>query len=149
MCGNYYIGPQSDHYDGKRFFNPWNKQAPSFWDVLYWKLTAKPKHWPNVVENTFHDHPPIKIEGSQLRMSFVGHSTVLIQTEGLNIITDPVWAERVSPFKNIGPTRVRNPGISLKNLPPIDLILISHNHYDHLDLPTLKKIVHLNVFCLN
>lgn len=141
MKNKYYDGPQSDHFDGQLFFNPWDRQTtPSFMKVLYWKLTAGRKHWPVEVENTFSDRPPDRVEGSQLRVCFVGHSTVLIQTEGLNILTDPVWAHRVSPFKNFGPTRVRTPGILLHNLPPIDLILISHNHYDHLDLETLKQI---------
>lgn len=70
----------------------------------------------------------------------VGHASLLIQTAGLNILTDPVWSERASPFAFAGPKRVNAPGIIFADLPPIDLVLISHNHYDHLDLATLKRL---------
>jgi L-ascorbate metabolism protein UlaG (beta-lactamase superfamily) len=70
----------------------------------------------------------------------VGHASMLIQVAGLNILTDPVWSERVSPFTFIGPKRVVGPGIRFEDLPPIDLVLVSHNHYDHLDLATLKRL---------
>ncbi|MBA2369387.1 MAG: MBL fold metallo-hydrolase [Candidatus Protochlamydia sp.] len=106
---------------------------------MYWKLTSKPKLWPNG-HKTSIDSPPARVEGSQLRISFVGHSTMLIQTQSLNIITDPIWSFRASPFKFFGPKRYSKPGIPFNKLPPIDLVLISHNHYDHLDVATLKKI---------
>src|SRR3546814_15568207 len=72
--------------------------------------------------------------------TWVGHSTVLVQTAGLNILTDPIWSERASPVSFIGPKRVREPGIRFEDLPKIDLVLVSHNHYDHMDLPTLKRL---------
>ncbi|MFT9417975.1 MBL fold metallo-hydrolase [Acetobacter sp.] len=75
-----------------------------------------------------------------LRITMVGHATVLIQAAGLNILTDPVWSERASPLRWAGPKRVNAPGIAFENLPPIDVLLISHNHYDHLDLATLKRL---------
>jgi len=65
---------------------------------------------------------------------------VLVQTQGLNILTDPIWSERASPFSFAGPKRVRQPGVRFEDLPKIDLVLISHNHYDHMDLPTLKRL---------
>lgn len=136
----YYQGPVSDHFDGKRFFNPWDRHAKSLYKVLYWKMTSKPKPWPIQKAKQFLDIPPKSVEGNQLRVTFVGHSTVLIQTQGLNFITDPIWSNRASPFKHFGPSRYSYPGISYENLPPIDFILISHNHYDHLDIPTIKKI---------
>lgn len=136
----YYSGPESDHFDGKRFFNPWNPQVPSFYKVMYWKITSKRKRWPKKIENSHSDTPPQRVEGNQLRISFVGHSTMLIQTQGLNIITDPIWSHRASPFKYFGPARYTAPGTPFERLPPIDLILVSHNHYDHLDIPTLQKI---------
>ncbi|HEY0722403.1 MAG TPA: MBL fold metallo-hydrolase, partial [Pyrinomonadaceae bacterium] len=74
------------------------------------------------------------------RVTFVNHATVLIQTGGLNILTDPIWSERASPFTWAGPKRHRAPGIRLEDLPPIDVVLISHNHYDHLDMQTLAKL---------
>src|SRR6058998_2736455 len=73
-------------------------------------------------------------------VTWIGHSTVLIQTAGLNILTDPIWSERASPFSFLGPRRVRAPGVRFEDLPKIDLVLVSHNHYDHLDLPTLKRL---------
>jgi L-ascorbate metabolism protein UlaG (beta-lactamase superfamily) len=73
-------------------------------------------------------------------ITFVNHVTFLIQTAGINILTDPVWSERASPFRWIGPKRVRSPGVAFEDLPTIDLVLVSHNHYDHLDMATLKQL---------
>ena len=140
FCKFYYQGAKSDHFDGKRFFNPWNPKLPSPVDILRWKLSSTPKPWPKPFVSGLSDIPPKKIEGSQLRISLVGHSTVLIQTEGLNILTDPIWSLRASPFKYFGPKRVHPPGIRFEDLPKIDLILISHNHYDHLDLHTIHQL---------
>lgn len=72
--------------------------------------------------------------------TWIGHATVLVQAGGVNILTDPIWSERASPFSWIGPKRVRAPGMRLADLPKIDLIVVSHNHYDHMDLPTLKTL---------
>ena len=135
----YYKGPSSDHFDGVQFYNPWNRRYHSFWSFLRWRFQAKPKSWPKKVAS-LKDTPPAHVPGSTLRVSFVGHSTVLIQTENMNILTDPIWSERASPFAWLGPKRVAAPGISFDQLPKIDLILVTHNHYDHLDLPTLKKL---------
>lgn len=136
----YYHGPKSDHFDGERFFNPWNPKTLKSSDAIRWKLTAKQKPWPGKMKKTKTDHPPSIVEGTTLRISFVGHSTMLIQTESLNILTDPIWSNRASPFKWLGPKRVNTPGILLENLPKIDVILVSHNHYDHMDLTTLEKL---------
>jgi L-ascorbate metabolism protein UlaG (beta-lactamase superfamily) len=76
-----------------------------------------------------------------LRVTFVNHATVLIQMDSLNILTDPVWSKRVSPVSWFGPTRHRPPGIRFEDLPPIDVVVISHNHYDHMDVPTLRRLV--------
>nr|WP_321467390.1 MBL fold metallo-hydrolase [uncultured Desulfobulbus sp.] len=108
--------------------------------VLQWRLTSKREPWPPYRDLPFTDHPPQRVEGEQLRVSFVGQVTVLIQTQGLNILTDPIWSDRAGPVSWIGPRRVHPPGIRFEDLPPIDLILVSHNHYDHLDLPTLERL---------
>ena len=84
--------------------------------------------------------PPRRVEGNALRVTLVNHSTVLLQQQGSNILTDPIWSERASPFSWAGPRRRRKPGVSWEDLPPIDAVLISHNHYDHLDLPTLRRL---------
>ncbi|NOR26754.1 MAG: hypothetical protein GQ542_20660 [Desulforhopalus sp.] len=139
-CANYYEGQKSDHFDGKRFYNPGKPLNKGFGSFLKWRLTADRQEWPGYTELAVYDHPPERVFGDQLRVSFVGHATVLIQTQGLNILTDPVWAERASPVQWAGPTRVHPPGIAFKDLPPIDVVLISHNHYDHLDLTTLERL---------
>jgi L-ascorbate metabolism protein UlaG (beta-lactamase superfamily) len=134
----YYVGPQSDHYDGDHFFNPWDPQVPETADFI--KLSGKSKKWNKKVSLTLIDIPPHHVTGHQLRISFVGHSTMLIQTESINILTDPIWSKRASPFKWFGPKRFSKPGIRFEDLPKIDVILISHNHYDHLDLITIQKL---------
>lgn len=137
---SYYVGAKSDHFDGVRFFNPWNPQKSSLWTALRWKMTSQRRPWPNEPQVERFDIPPARVEGNQLRVSFVGHATVLIQTLNLNILTDPVWSCRASPFKRLGPTRYRDPGIRFEELPVIDVVLISHNHYDHLDIATIKSL---------
>ena len=114
-----------------------------FLDSIKWRLTSKRKKWPKCVPNEYDDLPPMQVGGDEMRVSFVGHHSFLIQTNGINILTDPVWSLRASPFKFLGPSRVTEPGIKLENLPKIDLILISHNHYDHLDIETLKALYQL------
>lgn len=136
----YYNGPKSDHFDGKRFFNPWNPKLPKASELLRWKLMMRAKPWPKRVKKAQSDIPPSHVKGNHLRCSFVGHSTMLIQTQGLNILTDPIWSSRASPFDWFGPKRYYHPGISFDHLPKIDLILISHNHYDHLDIKTIFRI---------
>jgi L-ascorbate metabolism protein UlaG (beta-lactamase superfamily) len=121
--------------------NP-TKNPLGFFAFLKWKWTSKPPQWPQSVAVHAYDHPPATVEGSPVRISFVGHVTFLIQTQSLNILTDPVWSARTSPFSNIGPKRVTEPGIKFEDLPKIDLILISHNHYDHMDIDTLCKLWH-------
>jgi len=139
-CATYYDGQKSDHFDGKRFFNPGKPINKGLGSFLKWRFTAERQEWPEYTELLAYDHPPERVFGDQLRVSFVGHATVLIQTQGLNILTDPVWAERTSPVQWAGPSRVHPPGIAFEELPPIDLVLISHNHYDHLDLATLNRL---------
>src|SRR5207244_12587227 len=95
---------------------------------------------PEHPEATYGPPPPKRVSGGRLRITFINHSTTLIQMDGVNILTDPVWSERVSPVSFTGPRRRRPPGIRFEDLPPIDLVLISHNHYDHLDIATLRRL---------
>ncbi len=136
----YYQGPVSDHFDGTRFFNPGKPMDKGLLEVLKWQWTRKPEPWPAYQELPATDKPPQRVQGNLLRVSLVGHVTVLLQTQGLNILTDPVWSDRASPFTWAGPRRVHPPGIRFEDLPPVDLILISHNHYDHLDLATVERL---------
>jgi len=135
-----YDGPVSDHFDGERFFNPGTPANKGFFRVLKWYATRERQPWPAFSELPSTDKPPQRVEGNGLRIGFVGHVTLLIQTQGLNILTDPVWSDRASPFTWIGPRRVHPPGIRFDDLPPIDVVLISHNHYDHLDLATIERL---------
>jgi len=131
----------SDHYNGRHFHNL-ERNARDLGDVFTWLRTRKPSKWPGWEENPSFPLPAPRLS-TQLRdwkVTFINHATVLLQVGPYNIVTDPVWSERVSPFKNLGPRRVRAAGIALKDLPPIDVVLLSHNHYDHLDLATLKYL---------
>ncbi len=96
--------------------------------------------WPAWAPSPFADRPPARVEGEAWRISYVGHASFLVQTAGRNILLDPVWSERASPFRFIGPKRVNDPGIAFADLPPIDAVLVSHGHYDHLDLTTLSRL---------
>jgi L-ascorbate metabolism protein UlaG (beta-lactamase superfamily) len=128
------------HFDGKRFYNPNAPQATGWLNFLRWKLTSRPEPSPRFIPDVEQSIPAPRVVGNEIRATMVNHSTVLLQQEGLNILTDPIWSERATPVSWIGPRRRRKPGISLQNLPSIDLVLITHNHYDHLDLPTLRLL---------
>ncbi|HTS31259.1 MAG TPA: MBL fold metallo-hydrolase [Bryobacteraceae bacterium] len=129
-----------EHFDGRRFYNPDAPQAKGLHDVLRWKLTSRPERSPRFLPDVQQSVPARRVEGRELRTTLVNHSTVLLQERYYNILTDPIWSERASPFSWVGPHRRRNPGIAWDDLPPIDVVLISHNHYDHLDLPTLRRL---------
>ena len=128
------------HYDGKRFYNPHASQAPGLLNALRWKLTSRPEPSPAFLSDVEPALLPARVDGSGVRATLVNHSTVVLQQQGCNILTDPIWSERASPFTWAGPRRRRKPGIAWENLPCIDIVLISHNHYDHLDLPTLQRL---------
>lgn len=136
-----YKGPLSDHFDGKVFKNIDGVKAKGFKDVFR-MLTQRPKRgpWTEIRAIDPKPNPPSLIEDG-IHITFINHSTFLIQVAGLNILTDPVWSKRVSPFQFAGPKRMRPPGLTMDQLPKIDLVLLSHNHYDHLDLPTVQKLV--------
>ena len=155
----YYRGPASAHFDGRHFFNPDGAddvlaRPPSFLARYLTGSDGRPA-WPATVA-TAQATPaqllqPFPASGNYtaadaaaeraapLVVTWIGHASVLVQSAGLNILTDPVWSDTVGPF-GIGPRRVAKPGIALADLPKIDVVLISHNHYDHLDLPTLRKL---------
>jgi L-ascorbate metabolism protein UlaG (beta-lactamase superfamily) len=135
----------SEHFDGERFFNPKSSFVHHnfFKGLRMWLSTPKAK-WPKHVEHTGIPRLNEKLSPQQAAITFVNHATFLLQLDGLNILTDPVWSKRVSPFTWLGPKRVRKPGIAFDELPNIDLIIISHNHYDHMDLKTLKRLRKFN-----
>ena len=138
-----YHGAVSDHFDGKRFHNAVQFRDAQIEDALRRagrELLRHRGHWPDW-EEVVTDIPPRRVAGTALRVVFVNHATVLVQTDSLNILTDPVWSERISPVGWYGPKRHRPPGIKFEDLPPIDVVLLSHNHYDHMDLATLRRLV--------
>ncbi|MCC7348375.1 MAG: MBL fold metallo-hydrolase [Variibacter sp.] len=139
-AARYYDGPVSDHFDGHSFFDPHGSRPKRLADVARWWLSGGKSEWPPHVPNARSDRPPERVSGPTLRVAAVGHATHLIQTGGLNILTDPVWSERASPVRFAGPRRVRAPGIPFEALPPVDIVLVSHCHYDHLDLETLSRL---------
>jgi L-ascorbate metabolism protein UlaG (beta-lactamase superfamily) len=137
-----YSGPVSDHFDGMRFFDPDGAPPKSLGEVLRWQFgrDRQRKAWPEWAPSPHADIPPARVAGDKARLSFVGHASWLIQTAGLNILIDPVWSARASPVNWAGPRRHNDPGIAFEALPPIDVVLVSHGHYDHLDVATLSKL---------
>ncbi|HWR73517.1 MAG TPA: MBL fold metallo-hydrolase [Nitrospirota bacterium] len=132
-------GLVSDHFDGNRFFNPeGGDHTPG--DELKWFLQMKTVGWPEWLNDVPQPPPVERVGAGALRVTFINQATVLIQMDGLNIITDPIWSERAGPVSWLGAKRVRLPGVKLEQLPRIDYVLISHDHYDHLDLPTIDTI---------
>ena len=137
----YYQGPLSDHFDGLRFFNPGAAGPRGRLALLRWQLTDRGVAWPVSFPSPFMpDRPPSRIEGDAVRVSYIGHASFLLQTQGRNILIDPVWADRASPFAFAGPRRVNPPGIAFEDLPQIDTVLVTHNHYDHMDVTTIGRL---------
>lgn len=138
MHNRYYQGPPSDHFDGVRFFNPGQPTTDrGLGAVLRWKAAGGATRWPKSVPVT-PVKPDARVDG--LRVTMIGQASLLIQAAGVNILTDPVWSERASPFRFAGPKRVTAPGITFDDLPPIDIVLLSHSHYDDLDVVTLRRL---------
>jgi L-ascorbate metabolism protein UlaG (beta-lactamase superfamily) len=139
LAAPHYQGPLREHFDGRRFHNqdPGRQGEGSF---LQWQLTRDPGYWPEWIDAPPGPPPPARVGDGAMRITFINHATLLLQLDGLNILTDPMWSERAAPFGLIGPRRHRPPGIRFEELPPIDAVLVSHNHYDHLDVATLRRL---------
>lgn len=140
MSSGVYTGPVSDHFDGTHFTGPYAVKGQGSLALWKWRFTRDAATWPAWVELKQTDKPPPRVDNG-VRVSFVGHASFLIQAAGLNILVDPVWANRVSPFSFAGgATRVHSPGIAFDDLPKIDVVLVTHGHYDHLDVETLGRL---------
>jgi L-ascorbate metabolism protein UlaG (beta-lactamase superfamily) len=127
-------------FNGRRFRNLSGRPAQGLPDVVRWMRTRRPATWPAQLANEPAPKPLEQVDDGSIRATIVGHATVLLQVAGLNILTDPVWSQRIGPVSWAGPRRVRAPAIAFGDLPRIDLVLLSHNHYDHLDRPTLAAL---------
>ena len=144
----YYHGPHSSHYDGAHFANPdgdiefpvppGERRGNLFWRFILGR--ADRPAWPEHVMVSPAKPPARVTVASAMRATWVGHATVLVQAGGVNILTDPQWSDYASPFPPLGPQRVAAPGVRFDDLPKIDIVVVSHNHYDHMDLPTLKRL---------
>ncbi|MCK4911278.1 MAG: MBL fold metallo-hydrolase [Thermodesulfovibrionales bacterium] len=141
-CSTGYDGPISDHWDGSEFYN--KEPGHTFFEMIKWFWEMETLDWPEWIEDPEQPDPPEKCMDGELRVTYINHATLLIQTDGLNVLTDPIWSDRAGPFSWAGPKRVRSAGVALENMPRVDVILISHDHFDHLDLPTLSRIAEKN-----
>ncbi|HYT65549.1 MAG TPA: MBL fold metallo-hydrolase [Vicinamibacterales bacterium] len=129
---------KSDHWDGQRFFNPYRKADRSLAEVFRWMRTREPSAWPADVALSPHDAPPASVAPGQVAITFIGHATFLLRTATSVFLTDPVFTSHAGPFGRLGPRRVRPPAIAPSALPPVDMILVSHTHYDHLQPSSLR-----------
>lgn len=134
-----YTGPESDHFDGRRFHNLLPVRHAGMREMVRWMFQRDPGPWVSWTDLELAV-PPARVRDGELRVTWVGHATVLIQAEGVNILTDPIWSMRCSPVSWAGPKRRHPPAIRFDDLPPLDAVLVSHNHYDHMDQPTLQRL---------
>lgn len=139
MANRYYQGPLSYHFDGERFFNPGQMSTDrSLAELLRWQRSGSRAAWPAMAPAIIPAVPPSQSDA--LRVTMIGHACVLIQLDRVNLLVDPVWSDRAGPLGRFGPTRVDPPGIRFGDLPPITAVLLTHNHYDHLDAATVRRL---------
>ena len=139
-CGSTrWQGPKTDHFDGERFLMPAPFDIGALDLVRYW-YESTPGVWTRDLALAPGPRPVERVADGELRITLVNHATVLIQVDGVNILSDPIWSDRASPVSWIGPRRYRPAAIAFDELPPIAAVIISHNHYDHFDLPTLDRL---------
>ena len=129
----------TDHFDParQRFFNPWAAEERGLGDLLRWWATADRKPWPASVENRSYPPPPGIVPPGEAVVTLVGHASLLVRVGGITLLTDPHFSTHAGAFGRFGAPRIRRPGIEPSDLPPIDVVFVSHCHYDHLDVPSL------------
>lgn len=130
---------ETDHFRNGHFYNDGTRPG-SFVDLIRWLRTRQPGAWRKWIPSSYGPKPIERLAADQVRVTFVGHSTVLIQAGAFNFLTDPIWSDRASPVQWAGPKRHRAPGLRIEDLPSLDAILMSHDHFDHLDMSTLRKL---------
>jgi L-ascorbate metabolism protein UlaG (beta-lactamase superfamily) len=131
------MGPISDHFDGRRFFNPHGPPVQPLRAVPRMLLERRTK-WPAWIDEP--PQYPAPLAGHTGVVTFIGHATFLIQTASGHILTDPMFGRRAGPWNFAGPQRVRPPAVRFEDLPPIAVVLLSHNHYDHCDILSLRRL---------
>jgi L-ascorbate metabolism protein UlaG (beta-lactamase superfamily) len=131
-------GPVTDHFDGRRFHQP-QPLTIGFGDWIKLTFTSHRGPWRHFTDTPPGQPPPARVADGRLRVTLVNHSTLLVQMDNVNILTDPMWSKRSVPM--VGKRRRRPPGIRFEDLPPIDVVLVSHDHHDHMDLPTLRRLL--------
>lgn len=134
----FYDGPVSDHFDGLRFHSSFEPRANNLLELAWMNAVKAARYWPAVTPPARFDLPPRRFGG--LRIAMIGHASLLVQVCGVNLLIDPVYADRLGPVPGAGPLRAQPPGIRFDDLPPIDAILITHNHYDHMDIPAILRL---------
>jgi N-acyl-phosphatidylethanolamine-hydrolysing phospholipase D len=138
---------RSHHRPGGGFQNPWSSaQMHGFLDFLKWSLIERrrsPRRAdpdPSVFSRATPEYVMPRATPEQFTLTWVGHTTFLIQIDGLNVLTDPIWSDRASPVQFAGPSRWVPPAVDFDRLPPIDAVVLSHDHYDHLDSVTVSRL---------
>src|SRR5258708_25817372 len=131
------MGSRGDHFDGRRFVNP-TGMTGQLWTAVPRMLVERRTPWPAHVDVPLQRPPAL--DAASAVVTFIGHATFLVQTAAGNILTDPMYSQRAGPFNLMGPRRVRQPAVRFDDLPPISIVLLSHNHYDHCDLRTLRML---------
>ena len=139
FSGPRWHGPVSDHFDGEGFHNEVPGE-PTLSDIARWGRGRTPGRWPEFADAQPGPPPPRRVGKGELRITLVNHATVLVQMDGVNLLTDPIWGEVAGPVPFLARRRHRPPGLRFEDLPPIDAVLISHDHYDHMDIPTLQRL---------
>jgi L-ascorbate metabolism protein UlaG (beta-lactamase superfamily) len=135
----------SDHFNGKIFSNPVPTtvmKPGAFGRVMRKFFQKQPNREPRLPPGPFHTNASVFEELAEelLRVTWLGHSSLLIESGGKRLLTDPVWYDRVSPFKYLGPKRFFQNPLSLQDIPKVDFILLSHDHYDHLDKQSILQL---------
>ena len=131
----------SDHFDGLRFSNAGGGATRrGFGDFLRWQFSREKPDWPEWIADEARPLPPPPTAPGEVAVTYVGHATLLLRFAGFAVLTDPIFSLRASPFASLGPRRVRAPAFTIDQLPKIDAVCLSHNHYDHMDLPSLRQL---------
>jgi len=131
--------PQSDHFNGKTFFNPGAMKQPGLRDLIKWKMTSRAAEWPRSVAVSNDPLPPVPL-GEGVVATWVGQSTFLLRSAAATVLTDPIFSDVAGPVSWAGPRRVAAPAPALEAIGRVDLVLLSHDHYDHCDLPSLRRL---------